>query len=413
MNHDEALQALGLESNATGDQIKKKYRLLCLKLHPDHANSPAEKEKATKIFLKIRDAYEFFKKNGIQSAKGLDMADQELEALLRRLREQEERRTESRWYNAPLSTWQPLRYFGVIILVRLGFLLLPAAPLLERIAVYALVATLLCAPLASYFLLRSRYLRPILALCLMAMGIWAWTRWRDRDIPVPGLWQGLTVSVPPSPDERALGRPEVGERNRLLLRENTAFILDREGRLYIVSCYDIFENFVDDLIQVSILRDDRRIAHAVRRLKVASRGASIEERDARADLAVFATEPYDAALRPLVLARQAPQVGQPVWIFFLRPEERQNDFDISVNGPRTGDWRGYMLRGIVTRSSNVALEFRYDSPLPNQTTAGAPILDQDGRVVGVNVGTLTDKGSRFGLAAPYASLVDIFQRNKP
>ena len=55
---DDAYKVLGVEPTATEADIKKAYRKLALKHHPDRVNDPAAKEKANTVFAKIAHAYE-------------------------------------------------------------------------------------------------------------------------------------------------------------------------------------------------------------------------------------------------------------------------------------------------------------------------------------------------------------------
>lgn len=48
---------LGVTKESTEDEIKKAYRKLALKWHPDRAHTPEEKEKAEKMFKDIAEAY--------------------------------------------------------------------------------------------------------------------------------------------------------------------------------------------------------------------------------------------------------------------------------------------------------------------------------------------------------------------
>ena len=49
-------QILGLPETASQDEIKKKYRKLAMRIHPDRNPSPKAKEE----FLQLTDAYEIF-----------------------------------------------------------------------------------------------------------------------------------------------------------------------------------------------------------------------------------------------------------------------------------------------------------------------------------------------------------------
>lgn len=58
LNKKDFYGALGLTKDATIDQIKKAYKELVRKWHPDkHANNPETKEKADKKFKEINEAY--------------------------------------------------------------------------------------------------------------------------------------------------------------------------------------------------------------------------------------------------------------------------------------------------------------------------------------------------------------------
>lgn len=55
---DDPYHVLSVPRNATPSQIKSAYRKLALKFHPDRQSTPEEKERCSKVFVKIGNAYE-------------------------------------------------------------------------------------------------------------------------------------------------------------------------------------------------------------------------------------------------------------------------------------------------------------------------------------------------------------------
>jgi len=64
VDSDWAFKSLEIESTATNDEIKKAYRRMAMKYHPDKVNDLGEEVKisATEKFRSINEAYESLKK---------------------------------------------------------------------------------------------------------------------------------------------------------------------------------------------------------------------------------------------------------------------------------------------------------------------------------------------------------------
>lgn len=98
------------------------------------------------------------------------------------------------------------------------------------------------------------------------------------------------------------------------------------------------------------------------------------------DIAVFDL-PASELHRPAPLAPGPPAVGDPIYLAVRHDDDP---------GRRT-------LAAVVVESSARSMIFRFDDPQHEaRHTSGAPLLDRDGRVVGINVGAGLFAGQLFG-----------------
>ena len=95
-----------------------------------------------------------------------------------------------------------------------------------------------------------------------------------------------------------------------------------------------------------------------------------EEPYSSRDIAAFwVKDPGD--LRPALLARQTPSVGDPIWLV-ARPDK-----DSGKN----------LLKAVVVEITDRSMVFKYEKPGEKpKYTSGAPMINKDGEVVGIIVG---------------------------
>jgi hypothetical protein len=106
------------------------------------------------------------------------------------------------------------------------------------------------------------------------------------------------------------------------------------------------------------------------------------------DLEVFPLKP-DQKCDVFELAEKQPQNGSPIYMFArLR-----------------GETEPKMIPGKVVRSSDSELVYVFDDDIFNAAgTSGAPIIDSDGKVVGMNVDETESKGKQYGFANPASAM---------
>jgi hypothetical protein len=106
------------------------------------------------------------------------------------------------------------------------------------------------------------------------------------------------------------------------------------------------------------------------------------------DIAAFRAGPA-ADVAPARLAMEPPRVGDPIWL--------------AVNRGRKADSR--VIEATVVESTERTLVFRFTHAADVALhSSGAPLIDRDGNVAGINVGAGTFGGERFGHANHVASV---------
>ena len=129
MTRTEALAALEITGDASPTEIKRQYRQLSLRHHPDRVHGAAEKKKAHGAFLLIRDAYEFLKNNPSFNTEGgkdrraatsTERAAQEAELRewIRQFHEEESR--PKPWGSIGMPSARKRKWLGILALFVLG-----------------------------------------------------------------------------------------------------------------------------------------------------------------------------------------------------------------------------------------------------------------------------------------------------
>ncbi len=109
--------------------------------------------------------------------------------------------------------------------------------------------------------------------------------------------------------------------------------------------------------------------------------------DSSKDVAAFMLPGYTG--KSLAIAMHPPQPGDAVYLY-ARPRDE-------------GSLR--IISGKVTQNSSAGLEYVYDNEKFNFAgTSGAPVLNEAGEVVGINLGGGESQGHQFGFANPVQSL---------
>ena len=144
------------------------------------------------------------------------------------------------------------------------------------------------------------------------------------------------------------------------------------GVVHEVGLYDVF--------QTNWMFEELGAARSMLVLPAARLGE--EEPCSDRDIAAFRAGPA-ANVAPARLAMEAPRVGDPIWLAVHRGRNVQSR----------------VIEATVVESTERTLVFRFaHADEVARHSSGAPLLDRDGDVVGINVGAGAFGGQRFGHA---------------
>lgn len=132
MSKEKYYKILGLSSSASENEVRKKYRLLAMKFHPDKNPSSLAQDR----FIEITEAYEILtgKKNTVSASKKVDLKtkqkekEERIKAAQKRYREQilKEHLENERYYQSLINgkRWKVIKFSSVIGILLSFFLIL-------------------------------------------------------------------------------------------------------------------------------------------------------------------------------------------------------------------------------------------------------------------------------------------------
>ena len=213
--------------------------------------------------------------------------------------------------------------------------------------------------------------------------------------------QNLPPNSPPSEVQNAICRPEldVDGQDR---RTGTAFVLETDGlrpRLLLVMAQHLFRlpgpggeavPWAEMPVRASsascLSLDQKRLLRTGPALAIPN-AHSMGPLSTLRDIAAFpltAGPDHTLPLRALHLARTRPKAHQFVWLVAQTADHNRP-------GP-------YLFRATVLNTFGFLAYVYADSDLDLSNTSGAPVVDANGDVVGVNVGVGRQAGATIGIA---------------
>jgi Trypsin-like peptidase domain len=183
------------------------------------------------------------------------------------------------------------------------------------------------------------------------------------------------------------------------LTAGTGFVAKLQGRYLFFTAHHLFgpaAGLERDLspaeaiefaaaLAATSMHDPKQVILSTRMLLIASAKA-FNDKDAGSDVASFELPNYQGAA--LDMALKNPVIGDRVFL---------------LGRPR-GEETLRMIPAKVVRSSPAMLDYEFEVAGINLAgTSGAPILNEAGDVVGINVGGVSIRGKQMGFANPVSS----------
>ncbi|MDP4182420.1 MAG: serine protease [Bacillota bacterium] len=211
----------------------------------------------------------------------------------------------------------------------------------------------------------------------------------------------------PSVPENSIFRPHIELLNNNL-DAGTAFGVELEGRKepYVITAIHLFGpngGLDKDIPSVELAKNIKKV--------------SITD--------VFSSKECGTLDKILTIpeAKPVPEIDKDIAVFIGTSDLKINKFKINAGLPKEGDnvWLAASVYGgapenqklhkaTITSVGEKGLYFKYEnSNLKLQATSGAPILNSDGQVIGINISMISKNGDLIGVANPSCSFIKLIK----
>lgn len=221
------------------------------------------------------------------------------------------------------------------------------------------------------------------------------------EVEVEGNYSGPEKPDPPKISVNSVGRLSLKGPGELDIFGGTCFLAERGSGSAIVGAYHVMQYAKPETVVTLVSKIPELAGGDPAQLPLpgqesASYSNPATSCDASGDLAGFRVLTSHQDSKPLPVATTPPKLGEPLWIAELAGGAR------APTGVR-------LARGVVAKHSNRLLLIKMDGRPNVKWTSGAPVVNQKGEVVGVNVGFAEDGTGYHRVAAPTESLQDLLR----
>lgn len=223
----------------------------------------------------------------------------------------------------------------------------------------------------------------------------------SREFPVEGSYSGPTEVNAPEAGVESIGRVDVQGPGNLKFSGGTSFLLQHKAATYVVGAYHVLGSAESDS-KITLVSEIPELAVAdgtaveVPHQSEGSYSSELADCRSRGDMAVLRARQTAREAVPLELGYTPPIMGEPVWILQFK------------SPPGKSPKGAVLLPGKVAYHSNQLLAIKMVRSTDVAWTSGAPVLNAQGLVVGVNIGQYLNQEGTYRIAVPTQTLRDTF-----